>query len=511
MTLQTDPCFDDSMARTLEIGGRLTGEPSARLINTAFRHELDDQLCLFDAISLVDLVHSLTMIENGILPTREGAELLRALQCLQSRPDDFNPDPALGDLYTNREAWLRKQTAAAEWLGCGRARREAVTTAYLIKLRELLLDFADSLIEFAHVLLNRAEQYRSALMPDYTYLQASQCTSFGHYLLGFAYPALRDLERVQAAFVRVNLSPAGCGSSNGSRIPQARERQAALLGFAGVAPHARDAMWQADLPIELMAVATASLVGLDRLAEDLQIFSTEEFGLLELHDSHARASKILPQKKNPFALTYIRGEANQLIGLLAGSAALGRTPSGQPDNRTLLYGMLPETLTRCCATTGLFAEVINLLAFNAVRARARLNRGFTFASDLAEVLVLECGLPFRDAHRLVGHWVRQHIDDGSFQNLTVESLVGYAQSVLGRSISLEATVLNDALNPESAIAARTEAGCAAESSIGESLAQCRSVLGAVADWVQKQRLTIKTADVRLNEALDTFLTGSNED
>ncbi len=106
--------------------------------------------------------------------------------------------------------------------------------------------------------------------------------------------------------------------------------------------HARDAMWQADLPIEAAAVLTAVLVNLDRLAEDLQIYATEEFALVELDDRHTRASKIMPQKKNPFALTHVRGVASTMIGTLAASAAASRTPSGQPDNRLPLYGMIPR-------------------------------------------------------------------------------------------------------------------------------------------------------------------------
>ena len=134
-------------------------------------------------------------------------------------------------------------------------------------------------------------------MPDYTYLQAAQPTTFGHYLLGFTYPLLRDLARLDCLLEKVNRSPLGCGSTNGSRLPQGREQLAELLGFADIIPHARDAMWQADLSIENTALLTACIVNLSRLAEDLQIFSTQEFALVELDDQHARASKIMPQKK----------------------------------------------------------------------------------------------------------------------------------------------------------------------------------------------------------------------
>jgi argininosuccinate lyase len=197
------------------------------------------------------------------------------------------------------------------------------------------------LIEAGTCLVDRAEEF-SARMADYTYLQPAQATSFGHYLLTFAYPLVRDLDRLQALYRRTNLSPAGCGSVNGSRLPQDRTRLAGLLGFDGQVPHARDAMWQPDGPIEMLAMIVAALVNLDRLAEDLQIFATAEFDLIDLADSHARASVIMPQKKNPYALTYVRGVANEMIGMLAGVAALGRTPSGQVDNRVFIWRCTPR-------------------------------------------------------------------------------------------------------------------------------------------------------------------------
>src|SRR5205823_3087471 len=161
------------------------------------------------------------------------------------------------------------------WLGAGRARRESTTIGYRITVRSLLLAFGNALLQAGNALLARADEHRASLMADYTYLQAAQPTTFGHYLLGFVYPLLRDL---------------------------------------------------------------------DRLAEDLQIFATAEFGLVELADGHTRASVIMPQKKNPYALNYVRGATNELSGTLTAVTALGRTPSGQVDNRVFAYGDVPRAL-----------------------------------------------------------------------------------------------------------------------------------------------------------------------
>lgn len=499
------PAGIDFADQVLEIGARLEHAPSQRLIDTAFHRELEDQLPLFDALSRVDLAHSLVMAESGIIPALDACALLKALSQLRNRPSDFQPEPRTGDLYTNREAWLIAKTQSGFWLGAGRARREAITTAYVIKQREQLITLVESLLDFAQTLLSRAGEYCSALMPDYTYWQTAQPTSFGHYLLGFAYPVLRDIERIQSLYTRLNRSPAGCGSSNGSRLPQARERLGLLLGFDGLVAHARDAMWQADMQIEIVSILTAILVNLDRLAEDMQIFASDEFSLLELDDRHARASKIMPQKKNPFALTYIRGLANTMIGTLAGSAALGRTATGQPDNRLTLYGSVPKMLDDANNAAALMNEVVSMLKFNIGQARSKLDNSFALATDLADVLVLETGLSFREAHRLVGKLVRNRLENGNFHNLTCDEITDCAAVLLNRRIVLTSPALKQALNLEAALSARDQPGGTAASAIAEMTNQCRQTLIQAHNWCRQHRNRTARADAMLDEGINAFL------
>src|SRR6266516_5723877 len=196
----------------LGVGSRLASGPAAELVQTAFARELADQLALFRGMSLADMAHTVMLIEAGVIPLAEGATLLSALLALHEYPPDFNPIPESGDLYTNREAWLAARTTAVGWLGAGRARRESTTTGYRITVRSCLLTFAGALIKAGTALIERADEYRSTLMADYTYLQSAQPTTFGHYLLGFVYFLLRDLERLRELYTRTNRSPAGCGS-----------------------------------------------------------------------------------------------------------------------------------------------------------------------------------------------------------------------------------------------------------------------------------------------------------
>jgi argininosuccinate lyase len=461
--------------QVLEIGTRLKSPPSARMIESAFAGELNHQAQLFEAIGLVDITHTLIAIELGTIPKSQGHLLLEQLLALQTKPESFVMTPTRGDIYTNREAWLAERTEAVSWLGAGRARREATTTAFILVLRQTLVAFIETLIGVSTTLVSKAGQHSLSIMPDYTYLQAAQPTTFGHYLLGFAYPLLRDLDRLKAFLGRLNFSPMGCGSTNGSRLLQGRQPLADILGFSAVIPHARDAMWQADLFIEAASILTTCSINLSRLAEDLQVYSTQEFALVELDDRHARASKIMPQKKNPFALTHIRGVANKMIGVITTITASARTPSGQPDNRLMIYGELPDAMQTVNNTMSLMTEVLEDMTFNAERGRALVASGWVMSTDLAEALVVECGLDFRSAHRLVAKLASEH-QGKSIMGLGLKTLVQSAEKEFGHSIMLTEQQLKSALDVNLAIQARTEPGGTAADCMNNMIAECRQKL-----------------------------------
>ena len=490
----------------LGVGSRLAVVPTQELVQTAFARELSDQVALFRGMSLADLAHTIMLIEAGVIPTADGAALLSALLALHEFPRDFTPIPESGDLYTNREAWLAARTPAVGWLGAGRARRESTTTGYRITVRSYLLAFADALLRTGRALIERADEYRSTLMADYTYLQPAQPTTFGHDLLGFAYPLLRDVERLQALYSRTNRSPAGCGSVNGSHLPQDRSRLAELPGFDGLAQHARDAMWQPDGPIETLSVAIAALINLDRLAEDLQIFATAEFDLVELDEGHTRASVIMPQKKNPYALNYVRGATNELTGTLASTVALGRTPSGQVDNRVFLYGDVPRALETATGVANLMAGVLTGLHFKAPVAESRLANGFAMATDLAETITLETGLDFRSAHRIVGRLVRDAVQTKRLmRDLTVADLDAAALVILNRPLRLPEAVFAQALDPASAVAARQGIGGAAAEPLAAMLAECSAGLDACTTWQKKAFTSAESAEEALLRYTRSFV------
>jgi argininosuccinate lyase len=489
----------------LGVGGPLAQAPADVLVAEAFGSELAQQRVLFAEASLADLAHVLAVIEAGIVPRGEGVALLAALLDLHARAGDFPYDPALGDLYTNREAWLSERTPAAGWLGVGRARRESITTAYALAVRRRTLGLARACADAAAALATTAQAHARTVMPDYTYLQAAQPTTFGHYLLGFAYPLLRDCERARELEARLDRSPAGVGSTNGATVPLDRQRIAALLGFGALVEHARDAMWQADLAIEALGVACAAAVGLDRLAEDLALFATAEFGFIALSDAHARASKAMPQKKNPYALAYVRSVANRTIGVQAGIAAASRTPSGQMDTRLAAYGDIPATLDAVAGAAALLSEVVRNLRFDQSAARRALERSWTFAAELAELIMREGGVDYRTAHALVGSLARARREAGGVPS--VDDVAAAARANLGREIRLQPRDLAGVVDARAAVERRDGPGGASPARVVEMAGEVRDRAAALAAWSDETRSILAAAERALLEGARSLAEG----
>ncbi len=481
-------------------GGRLREGPAPELVEASFSRELADAPILHRGLGLADLAHVVALAEAGIVPAAASARLLGLLLELLDLPVEAFPlSPVLEDVYSNREAWVRsRDEEAGGWLGAGRPRREPATVASRIAARERLLALAAAEEAVGRALLEQAERHVETLVPDYTYLQPATPTSLAHYLLASVYPLLRDLDRLRAAYGRTNAFPGGIGNINGSRLPIDRRRLASLLGFDALISHTRDAMWQADQPLEVLAAVVAHLLHLDRLAEDLQIWATREFGLVELADRHARISLIMPQKKNPYSLAYVRGITGEMLGRLVSMAAVGKSPSAQMDNRIFALGAVPRAVDDAARAASLMAGVVAGLRFDVERMRAHAGEGFTHAMDLAEVLMERTGLSYRVAHRIVALAVRRTLErDPAARDVAADLLEAAAREVAGRSAALGRAELEALADPAAIVATRRGVGGAAAEPVTEMLAECRDGLDGARSWRERAGKKIAEAEAGL--------------
>jgi argininosuccinate lyase len=472
--------------RYLDAGGRLRRGPSALLVETAFRRELAYAGALYEGISYADLAHVLMLAEAGVVPAEPANALLAALVELHDQGlAALRLEAKWGDLYNNRDSELQRRVPqAAGWLHAGRARREALTLGWLIHQRVGLAALRRDTAALLHVLAGLGERHAADVMPDFTYLQHAQPTTLGHFLLGFAEPLRRDAERLAREAALLDESPAGAASTNGARLPLDRERMRALLGFARVNVHGRDAMWRPDVAINLMGVLVSLATGLSRLAEELQLWTTEEFGYATIADEHARASVIMPNKKNPYALSFIRGQARELDGALMSVIATNQTPSGQIDNRNTSYDALPRGLEVVDGLARLMGEVLQRMAFDVGRLREQARRGYTYGTELADLLLLRERIDARTAHEVVGATISAQV--GPAPRPFAAALAEAFQAAVGRPLAVSADELWREVQPEQVVASRLGIGSCAPETVRAMAADVHRAADALAAAVDEE-------------------------
>jgi argininosuccinate lyase len=441
-----------------------TEAPAPELVEAGFALEVADAPLLHEGLNLADIAHVLMLRELAIVPDEAARRLLDVLLDMTGTPADAFPyDPALGDPYNSRERYIADLLGDdAGWLHAGRPRREAARIALRLLLRRQVAGLIGDTAGFASAVAEIAEAHADTFIPDQTYLQQAQPSTFGHYILAFAFPSLRDAERLRGAMGWVNRSPGGAGCVNGSRLQVPRDRGAELLGFDGVIEHTRDAMWQTDGLIDLLATGASLLTNMSKLAEDLEIWDSAEFDFVDLAEPYTRASVLMPQKRNPYALSIVRGAAGVLIGRLSGFLSVVKTPSARSDNLIFAYGEVPRALDLARRVTRLMAGVVATLYVNPERMWQSLLGGFSQATDLAEFVMQECGVDYRTAYQVVGTTVRRAATEGlRGVDVTGGMLDRAANEVVGRELGLAGRDLTEVLDPRAIVLTRASAGGAA--------------------------------------------------
>jgi argininosuccinate lyase len=448
-----------------------TQAPAPELIGAGFAYESQAAPTLHDGLNLADLAQVIDLLDRGIIPRDAAVALLRVV--LDASVDAIGYDPRDGEPYNSRErAFAAQIGSAAGWLHAGRPRREATRLAFRLHLRRRTAQLAVAAAELANSLAARAADYRDTLFPDQTYLQHAQPSTVGHYLLSFAYPAIRDGRRLLDVFDSLNGSPAGAGCVNGTRLQCDRLAMAARLGFDSVIVNTRDAMWQVDGLVQLMSTVASLALTQASLAEDLEIWTSSEFDYVDLAEEYTRASVLMPQKRNPYSLAMIRGTTGVLIGSLTGMLAVQKSPSARSDNLIFAFGEIPVALERARHVTELTAGVVGGLTVNEARLRDVLASGFSQATDVAEQLMLSGGIDYRTAYQIVGSAVRRLAGEGGGAgDLTPTLLDEIAVEQLGRPLGIDGATLTEALDPAAIVATRVAVGGAAPEPMRAMLAE----------------------------------------
>ncbi|MDR2136877.1 MAG: argininosuccinate lyase [Synergistaceae bacterium] len=381
-----------------------------------FTQSLDLDWRLYDHDIRGSVAHARMLGAVGLLSGEEAEQIENGLNAIRReiRSGELEPSEQLEDVHMNVESRLIEILGpAGAKLHTGRSRNDQVATTMRLYLRDRFLDLQAALLSLLEALLDRAERHRDTVVSGYTHLQQAQPISLGHYWMAWFEAFLRDCGRLEFALAALDECPLGAGALAGSTLPLDRETASRLLGFARPTRNSLDTVAQRDYMADYHHFASLFAVHAGRMAEDLILYTSQEFGWLRLPDSFCTGSSIMPQKKNPDVLELVRGKTGQVLGhmmdLLITLKGLPMTYDRdlQEDKRGLFASL---------GTVEMVLEVLPpLIAKTEVdeaAARAGLEKGFalTLATDVAEYLVVK-GVPFRDAHWKVGKLVKYCLEN----------------------------------------------------------------------------------------------------
>ena len=377
------------------------------------------------------MAHAAMLGATGILPKADADTLIDGLQTIL---DDLGSgklqfDPACEDIHMFVEQVLTERLGDVDKkLHTARSRNDQVALDLRMYLREQCDAISGQVKTLIEALVDRAAEYKSAIMPGYTHLQRAQPITFGHALMAYAWMLLRDLQRFEDATARMDAQcPLGSGALAGTTYPLDRQFTAEKLGFAAPCANSLDGVSDRDFCIELAAAISTCMMHLSRLSEEIILWCSWEFKFIELDDAFTTGSSIMPQKKNPDVTELIRGKTGRVYGdlntllVMMKGIPLAYNKDMQEDKEAIFDAV--DTLDLCLKTVTPMLDTMKTLPANMRRAAAK---GFINATDCADYLTKK-GMPFRDAYKLTGCMVSDCISkDKTLEELTLDEFKGYS-------------------------------------------------------------------------------------
>ncbi len=421
------------------------------------------------------IAHATMLARVGVLSEADAAAIVTGLEAIRDAIEagEFDWSVGLEDVHMNVEARLTEQVGdVGKRLHTGRSRNDQVATDLRLWLRDEIDVVCATLVRLMEGLAGLAEREAETIMPGFTHLQVAQPVTFGHHVLAWFEMLRRDHGRMRDCRARLNVMPLGAAALAGTSFPLDRELSAELLGFDAVTENSLDAVSDRDFAIEFCASASLVMMHLSRMAEELVLWSSAQFDFITLPDRFCTGSSIMPQKKNPDVPELVRGKSGRVFGhlmvllTLMKSQPLAYNKDNQEDKEPLF-----DAVDTVKDSLRAFADMLPEIGVNAERMRAAARQGFATATDLADYLVRK-GMPFRDAHEVVGKAVRHGVETGrDLAEMTLDELQRFSPTI-------DADVF-DVLSLEGSVAARNHLG-------GTAPEQVRAAVQRAQAWLQQQ-------------------------
>jgi len=486
--------------------GRLT---SARKDVVEFTSSIEDDKKILKSVVNINKAHVMMLIEEGIINRNEGKKILEVLANLD-KGIELKPD--LEDVHMAVEEEVIKAVGkdVGGNLNLAKSRNDQVATAIRMNLREELLSLIESTLWLQEALIQKSEENLDTIIPGYTHLQPAQPITFAHYLLAQFDALARSLKRIEEAYDRVNQCPMGAGALATTSFPISRERVADLLGFDGVLENSLDAVSTRDFLLEVLAVLSIMAVDVTRFVEDLIVWSTMEFGIIELPDEFASTSSIMPQKKNPDVLEVIRARMSLILGDFVASATMLKA---LPSAYNLDFQEVTPKLWEAIETAKGSLKMLSKIILNLKVKPKPLDKpalSFLASTELANLLVQNYRVPFRTAHKIVGALVRVLVEEGkSLKNMTPDLLAEVSKKFLGAPLKIKMEEICEAVNPSSLVESHKARGGPSKEEVKRMLSTRKESLALSETCLSEKKRRLEEDEKTLNSLVKSYLNSVN--
>jgi argininosuccinate lyase len=453
----------------------------------------------------INKAHVIMLIEKNILDKDDGKKILGALTNLDK---EMEMSPKLEDVHMAVEEEVIKVVGDGVGgnLNLAKSRNDQVATAIRMNLRLELLSLIEVILQLQEALIQKSEENLETIMPGYTHLQPAQLVTYAHYLLAQFDALERNLQRFEEAYNRVSRCPMGAGALATTSFPISRERVADLLGFDGILENSLDAVGARDFLLEVLAVLSILSVDITSFVEDIIVWSTMAFGILELPDEFASTSSIMPQKKNPDVLEVIRARMSQVIGDFTASAiTLKSLPSAYNMDFQEVTPRLWGAIDKSKGSLRMLSEMLPNLNVRPNLLR-NLALSFVTSTDLANMLVRRHEVPFRTAHKIVGALVRTLIQEGkSLKDATPDLLAKASTKFLASPLNVKAVYMTEVIEPSNSVRSQLAKGGPSIKSVTAMLDKRKKLLDASEKRGSEKKRRLKEAKRNLSLHTESYL------
>jgi len=472
-------------------GGRFKKDLSAGALKYTASSSSDELMILDDLWG--SETHAIMLAKSGIISLDECKKILHGLEKIKKNyaSGKYRPSPEFEDIHMNIEAELSKHIGeTAGKLHTARSRNDQVLVDTKLHLREELLQLAALILQLQKTVLSLAERNLDTVMPGYTHTQRAQPITCAFWLTSYASALSRDVERVLNAYKNVNTNPLGACALAGTSFPINRKITTKLLGFDSTHEHALDVVSSRDFVVESISVVSILMSNLSRLAEELVLWSTSEFGFVEIDDKYATGSSIMPQKKNPDIAELLRSRTGVVFGsLISMLTILKGLPSGYSRDLQEDKPLLWNSLEIAKSSLKIFNEVMKTIKVNQKRMLELSGKNFSTSTELANYLVRKKGLTFRESHKIVGKLVEMLIRKKKDLSDTKEVI----KILKSMGISMNEKELEKILSPASAVASYKSTG-------GTSPVEVKRMINAFKKEISAKEKTIADKNRKIGNA-----------